>query len=120
MLFPRFRSKQRDVRSDVERLASVENVILRVIEDVEQELAGLSARIEEARARAAFLYGDMIEGENPDTVGAAAMLNDAERLLVRGDVRLIEIRNNLAFLNDLRQRTVAESKRLQDYAAEGE
>ncbi|WP_029076469.1 hypothetical protein [Kaistia adipata] len=120
MLFPRFRSKQRDVRSDVERLASVENVIVRVIEDVEQELAGLSARIEEARNRAAFLYGDMIEGENPDTAGAAAMLNDAERLLVRGDVRLIEIRNNLAFLNDLRQRTAAESKRLQDYAADGE
>lgn len=120
MLFPRFRSKQRDVRSDVERLASVESAISRVIEDVEQELAGLSARIEDARSRAAFLYGDMIEGENPDTDGAAAMLNDAERLLVRGDVRLIEIRSNLAFLNDLRQRTVAESERLQVYAAEGD
>jgi len=120
VLFPRFRSKQRDVRSDVERLASVEGVITRVIEDVEQELAGLSARIEEARARAAFLYGDMIEGESPDTAGAAAMLNDAERLLVRGDVRLIEIRNNLAFLSDLRERMQAETKRLQAYAAEGE
>jgi hypothetical protein len=120
VLFPRFRSKQRDVRSDVERLASVENVITRVIEDVEQELAGLSARIEEARSRAAFLYGDMIEGESPDTVGAQAMLTDAERLLVRGDVRLIEIRGNLTFLNDLRQRTAAESQRLQAYAADGE
>ncbi|BCP54771.1 hypothetical protein K32_33880 [Kaistia sp. 32K] len=120
MLFPRFRSKERDIRSDVERLSSVGNAISKVIDEVELELAGLSARIEEARARAAFLYGDMIEGENPDVEGAAAMLADAERLLVRGDVRLMEIHGNLAFLRDLHQRTVSESTRLQEYAAQGE
>ncbi len=120
VLFPRFRSKERDIRSDVERLASVESAISKVIDEVEQELAGLTARIEEARARAAFLYGDMLEGENPDTAGAAAMLTDAERLLVRGDVRLVEIHGNLAFLRDLRQRTLSESGRLQAYAAQGE
>ncbi|WP_201400630.1 hypothetical protein [Kaistia sp. 32K] len=120
VLFPRFRSKERDIRSDVERLSSVGNAISKVIDEVELELAGLSARIEEARARAAFLYGDMIEGENPDVEGAAAMLADAERLLVRGDVRLMEIHGNLAFLRDLHQRTVSESTRLQEYAAQGE
>jgi hypothetical protein len=120
VMFPQFRSKQRDVRSDIERLSAVEDAIARVIEDVEQEQAGLAARIAEARKRATALYGEMIEDESPDTAAATAMLNDAERVLVRGDVRLIELRTNLAFLNDLRRSTASESERLQAYSADGE
>jgi len=120
VLFPRFRSKERDVRSDVERLTLVQNSIAKVIGEVEQELAGLTARIEDARARAAFLYGDMIEGESDDNARDAAILADAERILVRGDRRIEEIHLNLSFLIDLRHRMTAETERLQAYAAEGE
>jgi hypothetical protein len=120
VLFPRFRSKERDVRSDVERLTLVQNSILKVIGEVEQELAGLTARIEDARARAAFLYGDMIEGESDDNARDAAILADAERILVRGDRRIEEIHHNLSFLIDLRNRMSAETARLQAYVAEGE
>ena len=120
MLFPRFRSKERDVRSDVERLTLVQNSISKVISDVEQELLGLTARIEDARARAALLYGDMIEGESDDNARDAAILADAERVLVRGDRRIEEIHHNLAFLVDLRRRMTAETDRLRAYEAEGE
>ncbi|WEK50130.1 MAG: hypothetical protein P0Y66_21125 [Candidatus Kaistia colombiensis] len=120
MLFPRFRSKERDVRSDVERLTSIQNSISKVIGEIEHELVGLTARIEDARSRAAFLYGDMIEGETDDSARDAAILADAERILVRGDRRIEEIHHNLAFLNDVRQRMLTEADRLQAYAAEGE
>jgi len=121
VLFPRFRSKERDVRSDVERLTLVQTSIEKVIGEVEQELAGLTARIEDARARAAFLYGDMIEGGSDDNARDAAILADAERVLVRGDRRIEEIHHNLSFLRDLRRRTSTEAERLQAYAAaEGE
>lgn len=120
MLFPRFRSKERDIRSDVERLALVGTAISKVMDEAEQELAGLAARIEDARSRAAFLYSDMIDGETANDARAAAVVADVEALLVRGDLRIMEIQGNLAFLRDIRQRTAAETERLQAYAAEGE
>lgn len=120
MLFPRFRSKERDVRSDVERLTTIQNSISKVIGEIEQELIGLTARIEDARSRAAFLYGDMIEGETDDSARDAAILADAERILVRGDRRVEEIHHNLSFLTDMRRRLTTEADRLRAYAAEGE
>jgi len=98
----------------------IQNSISKVIGEIEQELIGLTARIEDARSRAAFLYGDMIEGETDDNARDAAILADAERILVRGDRRVEEIHHNLSFLTDMRRRITTESERLRAYAADGE
>ena len=70
MLFPRFRSRERDLRSDIERLSTIYEAVERAIQESERELVGLMNRLDDARARAAFLYGDVIDA------GSKALTSD--------------------------------------------
>ena len=101
MLFPRFRSKERDLRSDIERLSTIHQVVLRAIADARSEATGLAARVEDARSRAAFLYGDVIDGvEEPDPKHSE-LIQEAERFLVRGERRRDELDAHTDFLRGL-------------------
>ncbi len=101
MLFPRFRSKERDLRSDIERLSTIQQVVERALSDAESEAQGLAARLEDARSRAAFLYGDVIDGaEEPDSK-QSALIQEAERFLVRGEKRRDELGAHADFLRRL-------------------
>ena len=104
MLFPRFRSKERDLRSDVERLASIQIAVDRAVADAESERMGLATRLEDARSRAAFLYGDVIDGEVDGDRKSTALIADAERFLVRGERRREELEAHFAVLHDLQRR----------------
>ncbi len=101
MLFPRFRSKERDLRSDIERLSTIHQVVLRALADTKSEAVGLAARLEDARSRAAFLYGDVIDGlDEPDTK-QSDLIQEAERFLVRGEKRRDELGVHSEFLRQL-------------------
>lgn len=102
-MFPRFRSRERDLRSDVDRLATIETAIDRAIADADNELVGLGNRLDDARSRAAFLYGDVIDGE-ADNGKSTAMVEEAERFLVRGERRREELARHREVLEDLKRR----------------
>ena len=91
MLFPRFRSKERDLRSDIERLSTIHQVVLRALADTRSEAQGLAARVEDARSRAAFLYGDVIDGFDEPDGKQSELIQEAERFLVRGEKRRDEL-----------------------------
>ena len=116
MLFPRFRSRERDLRSDVERLSIVEQAVNRAIADAESELVGLGKRLEDARARAAFLYGDVIDGETERDRESNELVDSAERFLVRGERRREELTSHFEVLYDLRRRV---SDAMKGLAADG-
>lgn len=103
-MFPRFRSRERDLRSDVDRLATIETAIDRAITDADNELVGLGNRLDDARSRAAFLYGDVIDGETEDNGRSATMVEEAERFLVRGERRREELARHREVLVDLKER----------------
>ncbi|MCX5495308.1 hypothetical protein OSH11_11365 [Kaistia dalseonensis] len=102
MLFPRFRSKERDLRGDIERFASIDSAVARAITEAEQELAGLTTRLDEARSRAAFLYGDVIDSEDDIDERSTTLIQEAERFLVRGEKRRGELAEHLAMLGAIR------------------
>lgn len=101
MLFPRFRSKERDLRSDIERLSTIQQAVRRALGEAESEAQGLSARLDDARSRAAFLYGDVIEGSDDEDSKSSALIREAERFLVRGEKRRDELGHHSDFLRGL-------------------
>ena len=117
MLFPRFRSRERDLRSDVERLSTIEAAIDRAIADAENELSGLGNRLDDARSRAAFLYGDVIDGEVESDRKSTAMVDEAERFLIRGELRREELASHFEVLEDLKRRIAAAVRALSDEVA---
>lgn len=107
MLFPRFRSRERDLRSDMERLSAIHSSIQRAIGEAESEFAGLISRLEDARSRAAFLYGDVIDSDVERDKKSSALIADAERFLVRGEQRRDELDAHFLVLRDMDQRMTA-------------
>lgn len=88
----------------MERLSVVEQAVNRAIADAESELVGLGKRLEDARARAAFLYGDVIDGETDRDRENTDLVDSAERFLVRGERRREELKSHFEVLYDLRRR----------------
>lgn len=113
MLFPRFRSKERDARSDLARLEGVRAAIRHAIADAEQELYGLLRRLDEERARAAFLLDDLDDDEEEGEDSESRAIRDAEKFLVRGDRRRLELEDHLIFLRNDEASMTAEIHRLQ-------
>lgn len=101
MLFPRFRSKERDLRSDIDRLSTIQQAVVRALSEAESEAHGLAARLDDARSRAAFLYGDVIEGSADEDSRSSALIQEAERFLVRGEKRRDELDTHSDFLRRL-------------------
>jgi hypothetical protein len=74
----RFRSEDRDKRTDLERVAVVENAVNSAIRDAERERAGLQRRLDNVAFQMASLAGDgfdFLTREAEDT----ALLDEAER-----------------------------------------
>lgn len=101
VLFPRFRSKERDLRRDIDRLSIILQAVMRAIAEARSESAGLTGRLNEARSRAALLYGDVIEDGRNRSGRGAAPINEAERQLMTGEQRRDELDDHLAFLAGL-------------------
>ncbi|WP_139251369.1 hypothetical protein [Kaistia soli] len=74
---------------------------MRALSDTESEASGLAARLEDARSRAAFLYGDVIEGDEGEDGKSSILIQEAERFLVRGERRRDELDTHAAFLRQL-------------------
>lgn len=93
----RFRAADRDKRSDEERITSIRNVIRGAVSGAELELVGLSRRVEEFRAQAAFLFGseqDPIRDPHDET-----QLSEAEARLLAAERRIGELKDHLARLS---------------------
>lgn len=101
MLFPRFRSKERDLRSDIDRLSTIHQAVTRALGEADSEAQGLMSRLDDARSRAAFLYGDVIEGSGEEERSNSEMIREAERFLVRGEKRRDELETHTEFLQRL-------------------
>jgi hypothetical protein len=76
----------------------------RALADAESERTGLANRVEDARSRAAFLYGDVIDGEVEGDRKSTAKIVDAEQLLVRGELRREELEAHFEILQGLKRR----------------
>lgn len=119
MLFPRFRSRERDLRSDIERLSTIYEAVERAIQESEREVVGLMNRLDDARARAAFLYGDVIDGEIDNDRKSTAIVAEAEGFLVRGERRRVELDAHFAVLRELERNLAATIQGLRDDIAAG-
>lgn len=97
-----FRSKERDIATDIDRVLPIRDAVERAIRDGTRELAGLQQRLAQASSSAAFLFGDTIEGEMGGDSAAEARLKESEQVLVRGQMRERYLTRQLAALENVR------------------
>jgi hypothetical protein len=97
-----FRSKERDIATDVDRVLPIRDAVERAIRDSRRELTGLQERLAQASSSAAFLFGDTIEGETAGNSIAEARLRESEQVLVRGQMRERYLTQQLAALEKVR------------------
>ena len=98
----RFRSEDRDKRTDLERAAVVETAVNGVMRDAERERAGLQRRIDNASLQMASLAGDgfdFLTREAEDTV----LLDEAEKEYFRARGRERDIGALIAKLEAIQQ-----------------
>ena len=98
----RFRSEDRDKRTDLDRVAVVETAVNSAIRDAEQEREGLRRRIDNASFQMASLAGDgfdFLTREAEDTV----LLDEAEREYFRAKGRERDIGALIAKLEAIQQ-----------------
>jgi hypothetical protein len=102
MLMPRFlfRSPERDRRSDEQRTASIRDAIDRAVLGAEQELAGLTKRLEDCRDQAASLLGTESEGFTRDRREEAG-LKEAEARLLTAELRVKALKSHLATIRNI-------------------
>lgn len=96
----RFRSPERDKEGDTARISSVRRAIESAVLRAEDEMNGLSRRVEQGRTEAAFLCGNEISGGAFGDREAAQerKLRIAEERLRSGELRIAELRDHLAKL----------------------
>jgi hypothetical protein len=97
-----FRSKERDIATDIERVLPIRDAVERALRDSRRELIGLQERLAQASSSAAFLFGDTIEGDTAGNSAAEARLQESEQILVRGQMRERYLSRQLAALEDVR------------------
>ena len=98
----RFRSEERDKRTDLERVAVVETAVNTVMRDAQRERTGLQRRIDNASFQMASLAGDgfdFLTREAEDT----ALLDEAEREYFRARGRERDIGALIAKLEAVQQ-----------------
>lgn len=86
-----FRSPERDLQSDIQRIAPLRADIANALTGIEREREGLTRRLEEARLRAASLLGneDGIYYEREPT--EEQMLVEAETQMKHAEMRLQQL-----------------------------
>jgi hypothetical protein len=97
-----FRSKERDIQTDIDRVLPIRDAVERAIRDSRRELQGLQERLAQASSSAAFLFGDTIEGETAGNSAAEARLRESEQVLVRGQMRERYLTRQLTALESMR------------------
>jgi hypothetical protein len=97
-----FRSKERDIATDIERVLPIRDAVERAIRDSRRELTGLQERLAQASSSAAFLVGDTIESETAGNSVAEARLRESEQVLVRGQMRERYLTQQLTALENMR------------------
>ncbi|MCU4181106.1 hypothetical protein [Bosea sp. BH3] len=87
----RFRSPERDLQTDIQRIAPLRAEIAKALAGIEREREGLTRRLEEARLRAASLLGNedgiYYEREPADE----QMLVEAEAQMKQAEARLRQL-----------------------------
>ena len=86
-ILSRFRSRERDIETDVGRVLPIRDAVEAALREAEAEHAGLRARLADASARAAFLFGDGLESEADGDPVRREQLKTDEGFVVRGQRR---------------------------------
>jgi hypothetical protein len=97
-----FRSRERDIQTDVDRVLPIRDAIERALRDSRSELEGLKARLAQASTSAAFLFGDTMEGDTRGDSVAEARLKENEAVLVRGQMRERYLARQITALESVR------------------
>lgn len=97
----RFRSKRRDIETDVARLLPILNSAQTAVREAESELGGLIVRLRESRDNAAFLVGTGMESEADTDPRLKARLDDIEAFLARGGLRKGYLTRQVAILRQV-------------------
>lgn len=101
-ILSRFRSKERDIETDVGRVLPIRDAVEAAIREAETEHKGLKARLEEASVRAAFLFGDGLESDVDNDPAGAVRLKTAEGFLVRAQMRDRYLARQIAALREVK------------------
>lgn len=95
----RFRSADRDAKTDTARIRAIERVLRAAIADAETEKSGLEKRIAEAKEQAAHLVGNEAFEYQDREAGDEAKLAAAENRLIGGEQRARVLALHLEHLN---------------------
>ena len=87
----RFRSNDRDRKTDVQRFAAVKSVVRQALEAAQREKSALEDRLEEARTRATILAGTDTYEHEARLPEKAIGLADSEAEMSRAERRLLEL-----------------------------
>jgi hypothetical protein len=100
-LLSSFRSKRRDIATDVARLTPILDTVQVAVREAESELGGLRLRLEESGDRAAFLFGDGMESEADADPRDKAALKELEGFLARGGIRRRYLERQVATFREI-------------------
>ena len=101
-ILSRFRSKERDIETDIGRVLPIRDAVQAALRESEEEHAGLQSRLKDASARAAFLFGNGLESEADDDPANRERLKEAEGFVVRGQLRNRYLERQLTALREVK------------------
>jgi len=99
----KFRSPQRDESADARRLNSIRRSLSRAIDEAIFEKEGLQRQINAARQQASLLLGNQTSEYHDREPESEQLLLEAERNLVAGERRIVELKAHLDHLAQLLQ-----------------
>jgi hypothetical protein len=100
-VFGRFRNKQRDIETDIERVTPIRHAVETAMRAAEAELRGLNQRMASLAAEASFLFGDGLDSAVDDDPRGREKLKQMEEFLSRGEMRLRYLTRQLSTLSDV-------------------
>jgi hypothetical protein len=95
----RFRSPERNRETDERRIALIQEVVSSAVADAAAEATGVRARIAQAQRSLIFPVERVPRSEGDEN--RRADLTRLEQQLLAAEVRLLELRDHLAFLRNL-------------------
>jgi hypothetical protein len=101
-VFARFRNKERDIQTDVVRVAPIRAAVDSAVRAAESELHGLNRRMTEVAAQASFLFGDGIESATEGDLKETERLRRMETFLSRGEVRSHYLNLQISILSEVK------------------
>jgi hypothetical protein len=95
----RFRSPERNRETDERRIALIQKVVSSAVADATAEATGLRARIAQAQRSLIFPVEPIPRSDADES--RHADLTRLEQQLLAAEIRLVELRDHLAFLRNL-------------------